>query len=211
MKRYAKETPEGSRDFLFEESDDRKKVESTLSALYKEKTYRKVITPAIEYMDVFENDNIGIEADEMFKLTDSNGRTTVLRPDNTMPIARLVATRLTQSDFPVRLYYNQNVFVRNKALAGRTNEIAQSGIELIGDGSLEADLEVITMAVEALRRSNLNSFTVEIGHAGFFNSILEDMNISKTVKADICNLIEGKNYAALNDLLNSLLSITHTR
>lgn len=211
MKRYAKETPEGSRDFLFEESDDRKKVESTLSALYKEKTYRKVITPAIEYMDVFENDNIGIEADEMFKLTDSNGRTTVLRPDNTMPIARLVATRLTQSDFPVRLYYNQNVFVRNKALAGRTNEIAQSGIELIGDGSLEADLEVITMAVEALRRSNLNSFTVEIGHAGFFNSILEDMNISKTVKADICNLIEGKNYAALNDLLNSLGESVQTK
>lgn len=211
MKRYAKLTPEGSRDFLFEECDDRKKVESTLSALYKERSYRKVITPAIEYFDVFNSDNVGIEADEMYKLTDNFGRTTVLRPDNTMPIARLVATRLNKEDFPVRLYYNQNVFVRNKALAGRTNEIAQSGIELIGDGSLEADLEAISMAVEALKRSNLNSFTVEIGHAGFFNAILDKMNLSKTQKADICKLIEGKNYAALNDLLAALGDTAETR
>lgn len=204
MKRYAKLTPEGSRDLLFEECDDKKEIETTLSSLYKENNYRKVITPAIEYFDVFSSDNAGIEADEMYKLSDSYGRTTVLRPDNTMPIARLVATRLTQDDFPVRLYYNQNIFVRNKTLAGRTDEIAQSGIELIGDGSVDADLEAISMAVEALKRVKINSFKIEIGHAGFFNAILNNMNISKTEKADICNLIEGKNYAALGDLLNKI-------
>lgn len=204
MKRYAKLTPEGSRDFLFEECDDRKAVETSLSALYKEKSYRKVITPAIEFFDVFNSDNTGIEADEMYKLTDNYGRTTVLRPDNTMPIARLVATRLKAEDFPVRLYYNQNIFVRNKMLAGRTDEIAQSGIELIGDGSLDADLEVISMSVEALKRANLNSFKLEIGHAGFFNAVLNKMNLSPTEKADICKLIEGKNYAALSDLLHRM-------
>ena len=163
MKRYAKLTPEGSRDLLFEECDDKKEIETTLSSLYKENNYRKVITPTIEYFDVFKSDNTGIEADEMYKLSDSWGRTTVLRPDNTMPIARLVATRLTKEDFPVRLYYNQNIFVRNKALAGRTDEIAQSGIELIGDGSLDADLEAVSMAVEALKRVKINSFKIEIG------------------------------------------------
>ena len=85
MKRYANITPDGSRDFLFDESDDRKNVESALSALYKERGYRRVITPAIEYFDVFSNGNSGIEADDMYKLTDNYGRTTVLRPDNTMP------------------------------------------------------------------------------------------------------------------------------
>lgn len=210
MKRYAKLTPEGSRDLLFEECDDKKEIESSLSALYKENNYRKVITPAIEYFDVFNSENTGIEADEMYKLSDSYGRTTVLRPDNTMPIARLVATRLTEEDFPVRLYYNQNIFVRNKALAGRTDEIAQSGIELIGDGSMDADLEALSMAVEALKRVKINSFKIEIGHAGFFNAVLNNMNISKTERADICNLIEGKNYAALGDLLNKIGSTPET-
>lgn len=210
MKRYSNITPEGSRDFLFEESDDRKSVEATLSALYKENSYRKVITPAIEFFDVFNSGNAGIEADYMYKLTDNHGRTTVLRPDNTMPIARLVATRLKGSDFPVRLYYNQNIFVKNKVLAGRTDEIPQSGIEFIGDGSLEADIEVISMAVEALKRSNLNSFKIEIGHAGFFNAVLDKMNLSQTEKADICSFIEGKNYAALGDLLEKSESSAET-
>lgn len=211
MKKYARLTPQGSRDLLFEECDDRKKIETTLSALYKEKNYRKVITPAIEFIDVFENDDSGMESDIMYKLTDAYGRTTVLRPDNTMPIARLVATRLGKEDFPVRLYYNQNIFVRNKAYAGRTDEIPQSGIELIGDGSAEADLEVLTMAIEALRRSNLNSFSFEIGHAGFFHAILDDMDIDPLQKAEICSLTESKNYAALSDLLNSIGDTVQTR
>lgn len=210
MKRYSNITPEGSRDFLFEECDDRKNVEATLSALYKENAYRKVITPAIEFFDVFTSGNAGIEADDMYKLTDNHGRTTVLRPDNTMPIARLVATRLKESDFPVRLYYNQNVFVKNKVLAGTTDEIPQSGIEFIGDGSLDADIEVISMAVEALKRSDLNSFKIEIGHAGFFNAVLDKMNLSPAEKSEICKLIEGKNYAALGDLLDKFGSTAET-
>lgn len=204
MKRYSKLTPEGSRDYLFEECDDRRVIEHTLADLFKENNYRKVMTPAIEFFDVFKNDNTGIEPEEMYKLSDSKGRTTVLRPDNTMPIARMVATRLNHEDFPVRLYYNQSVFVRSKDLNGRTNEIAQSGIEFIGDGSMEADLEVITMAVESLKRCDLNSFKLEIGNAAFFNAILNKMDIADTEKADICNFIEGKNYSALGDLLDKI-------
>jgi ATP phosphoribosyltransferase regulatory subunit len=204
MKRYSKLTPQGSRDLLFDECDERRKVEALLSDLFKENSYRKVMTPTIEYFDVFESDNLGIEPEEMYKLSDNHGRTTVLRPDNTAPIARLVATRLSKDDFPVRLYYNQNVYVRNRQLAGRTDEIEQSGIEFIGDGSIEADIEVISMACEALKRSQINSYKIELCHAGFFNSILDKMSITPAQKADICNYIENKNYAALGDMLDKL-------
>lgn len=204
MKRYSKITPEGSNDYLFEECDDRRNVERILADLFKENNYRKVMTPAIEFFDVFKSDNTGIEPEEMFKMSDSKGRTTVLRPDNTMPIARMVATRLSNDNFPVRLYYNQSVFVRSKDLNGRPNEIAQSGIEFIGDGSIEADLEVIKMAVESLKRCDLNSFKIEIGNAAFFNAVLNKMDITDEIKADICNFIEGKNYAALGDLLDKV-------
>ncbi len=50
----------------------------------------------------------------------------------------------------------------------------------------------------------INSFKIEIGHAGFFNAVLGNMNISSTERADICNLIEGKNYSTLSDLLNKI-------
>ena len=46
----------------------------------------------------------------MLKLTDLKGRLLVARPDSTVPIARLVATRLRGHALPVRLYYSQNVY-----------------------------------------------------------------------------------------------------
>ena len=84
MKRYSKLIPQGTRDLLFEECDDRRNVESILSALFKEYNYRKVMTPTVEFFDVFSENDLGIEAEEMYKLSDSLGRTTVLRPDNTV-------------------------------------------------------------------------------------------------------------------------------
>ncbi len=211
MKKYSRITPEGSRDYLFEECDDRRNVERQLADLFKENGYRKVMTPSIEFFDVFESDKTGISPDEMFKLTDSEGRTTVLRPDNTMPIARMVANRLAGENLPVRLYYNQNVFVRARDLYGVPNEIAQSGVELIGDGSVGADVEVISMAAQSLMRCDLNSFKIEIGNAAFFSAILENMCIDDETRRSICKLIEGKNYAALGDLLDTLGDTAETR
>lgn len=50
MKRYSKLIPQGTRDLLFEECDDRRNVESILSALFKEYNYRKVMTPTVEFL-----------------------------------------------------------------------------------------------------------------------------------------------------------------
>jgi ATP phosphoribosyltransferase regulatory subunit len=122
-----------------------------------------------------------------------------------------VATRLSEQDFPVRLYYNQNIYVRNKQLAGRTDEIEQSGIEFIGDGSMDADIEVISMAYEALKRNDVQSFKIELCHAGFFNAILDKMNLLPAEKADICSYIEGKNYSALGDLLDKIGDSTEAK
>ena len=53
MKRYSKLIPQGTRDLLFEECDDRRKVEATLSELFKERSYRKVMTPTVELRCIF--------------------------------------------------------------------------------------------------------------------------------------------------------------
>ena len=62
MKQYAKVTPEGSRDLLFEECDDRRRVENALTGLYEANGYRKVITPTLEFFDVFNSGDAGLVA-----------------------------------------------------------------------------------------------------------------------------------------------------
>lgn len=211
MKKYSNIVPEGTKDFLFEECDARRKIEVTLSGLFKEKNYRKVITPNFEFFDVFDRESAGMPLENMYKMTDVHGRLLVLRPDNTMPIARVVATRLSGEMFPIRLYYTQSVFTQNPSLTGRNDEIAQSGIELIGAKGKRADLEVVNTAYEALERCGAPDFRIEIGHAGFFNAILDKMQLNDTVRDDISKLIEAKNYAALNDLLDEIGDNEETR
>ncbi len=204
MNKYAKTTPEGTRDYLYEECDARRKIESKLSALFKSKGYKKVITPTIEFFDVFNRDSAGLRPENMYSLCDTSGRLLVLRPDSTLPIARIAATRLRDAQYPLRLYYSQRVFRRCESFSGRSDETSQCGIELIGASGIRADLEILVTAVEALGYCGAPAFSIEIGHAGFFKSLIDDLDAGEEIRAAIAGFVETKNYSALNSLLDTL-------
>lgn len=204
MNRYSKITPEGTRDLLFEECDARRNVECRLSAMFKARNYKKVITPTLEFFDVFNRESSGIEPESVYTLTDYAGRMMVLRPDSTLPIARIAATRLKDAAYPLRLYYNQRVFHRFRSFSGHSDETTQSGIELIGASGIRADLEIITTAIDALNCCGAPDFRIEIGHAGFFKALSKALKTTDEIRAQITDLIEAKNFAALNDLLDTL-------
>lgn len=83
--------------------------------LFKARGYNRVITPTLEFFDVFDRESAGMPLETLYNITDSHGRLMVLRPDNTLPIARIAATRLREEAIPLRLFYSQNVFRRNRA------------------------------------------------------------------------------------------------
>ena len=176
MRKYYKLTPEGTRDLLFEESNAINSVSSMINAVFKEKGYHRVITPGLEFFDTFNLDGFGYMPEEMFISTDKKGRLLVMRPDSTVPIARMVSTRLQDESLPLRLCYNQPIYRNNKALAGKDNEIRQAGMELIGAGGKRADLELIISATEILRKITPD-FRIELGHAAFLKAILNKLII----------------------------------
>ena len=157
MKKFNKITPEGTKDILFEECLSQRTVSERLTHIFKMRGYNEVITPGMEYYDVFDAPNAAIPQYEMYKSTDNKGRLIVFRPDLTLPIARLTATRLQAMEKPIRLYYNQPIYRNRKDLSGRSDETTQAGIELLGASGLKADIEVIAAAVEALSACTENS------------------------------------------------------
>jgi len=203
MKKYNKITPEGTKDLLFGECFARRNVERKLSKLFSSRGFHEVITPGLEFYDVFALEGSGISQEEMYKATDCSGRTVVFRPDLTMPIARLTATRLQNQPKPVRLYYTQPVYRNDHGRIGKSHEITQTGVELLGASGLRADLEVITAAVEAINLC-APDFRLEIGHAGFFRALAAHLPVSEEVREDVRAAIESKNYAALNTILDTL-------
>lgn len=203
MKNYDLITPEGTKDLLFDECIFRRDIENKLNNIFKDRAYSEVITPAFEFFDVFNLNSRYFPQESLYKFVDSKGRLLVLRPDSTTPIARMVATRLKDAQLPLRLYYNQSVFASNPLLTGRSDQVKQTGIELIGSASIMADLEVISTAIDVLSSCSSN-YSLELGDVGYFRELVNKLDISDEQKENIRDLIEVKNYPALNDLLDTI-------
>ena len=203
MRRYDLITPEGTRDYLFEECYVKRAAEAEIHAIFKSMGYAELITPGLEFYDVFDLNSRYFPQEELYKLTDSKGRLLVLRPDSTMPIARVVATRLKDAMLPLRLFYNQPVYRFEPSLKGRSDEIVQTGIELIGSASRMADVEIISAAVSVLSSVGVN-YSLELGDVGIFRELMHSLNATPAQKEEIRSLIEEKNYPALNDLLDHM-------
>lgn len=202
MKNYDLITPEGTKDLLFGESVVRRTIEDTLLKLFKSRGYSEIITPGLEFFDVFNMKSRYFPQENLYKMTDSKGRLIVMRPDSTMPIARVVATRLRDAGLPLKLCYNQTVYRNESLLKGRSDETVQAGIELIGSEMKMADLEVISAAVDALNAFGLE-FSLELGHIGVFKCLVDRLDADEKDKNHIRKLIQNKNFPALNDFLDT--------
>ena len=204
MKRYDLITPEGTNDLLFEDCAIRRSVEKKIAEIFMSKGYCEVVTPGLEFFDVFNLNSRYFPQESMYKLSDNKGRLLVVRPDSTMPIARVAATRLREVPLLLRMFYSQSVYRNKPVMRGRSDEIKQMGIELIGSASRRADLEVITTAIEVLASCDNDKFRFEIGDIGFFREIVSKLDTDNDTKEQIRSYIEAKNYPALNDLLDSI-------
>lgn len=194
-------TPEGTRDRLFGECLSRRKVQSGLTHLFRSRGYAEIITPEVEFYDSFVAGGCAIPQESLIKIIDRSGKICVMRPDCTIPIARVAATKMKDRALPQRFYYNQNVYRSSSGNRGDDGECAQCGVELIGARGMRADLEMICMAVDSLRACGLRNFHIEIGHAGIYRALASEMKIDDETAEQIRALIEGKSFAALRAFL----------
>ena len=194
-------TPEGTRDRLFAECQERRQVQARLTRLFRQRGFLEVSTPETEFYDLFALSGSAIPQERMLKVWDPGGKFCVMRPDSTTPIARVAATKLKAVALPQRLYYEQTVYRSNPAHNGGSREIPQCGVELIGAGGKKADVEIIVTAIDALRSCGAPKFHVELGHAGYFRELAGRLELGAGAVEEMRGLIEGKNFAALNSFL----------
>ncbi len=201
MNRYAISTPEGTRDRLFGATRLFRQNERRIRNLFEERGYDEVITPSVEYYDVFTQAHSSLGLERMYKITDRNGRLLVMRPDNTTPIARVVTTKLDEDAFPLRLYYIQKVHRASSFHRGHSTEVMQAGAELMGASGMMADLDILTCAFEALDAVHGNTFRIELGHAEVYRALIHSLGVDDETAETIRSLIENKSFAALDDVL----------
>ena len=125
----------------------------------------------------------------------------MLRPDFTPSIARCAAKYFSEERHPLRFSYIGNTFTNTSNLQGKLKEVTQLGAELIGDPSVEADAEIISMVIRALLGAGLKRFQVAIGDAEYFKGLCEEAGLDEDTELELRSFISGKNYFGAQELL----------
>jgi ATP phosphoribosyltransferase regulatory subunit len=176
-------TPSGTRDVLPDEMRELRAMTDRIREVFDRAGYGEVYTPALEYEQTFERGNIG-GARPAYRIFDEHGSVLVLRPDMTVPIARVVATRYAQAEPPLRFCYVAHAYRGVRPQRGQSREFLQAGVELIGVPGPEGAAEVLGVLCAALDAAGLDNYRVGLGDAALYPSLLEAFEVD-TERSDL--------------------------
>ena len=172
-------TPEGVKDIYGEEYAKKLEVERRLHENIRLYGYEEIQTPAFEFFDVFSKEIGTTPSRELYKFFDKDNNTLVLRPDFTPSIARCAAKYFGEDNIPLRFSYLGNTFTNTSDLQGKVKESTQMGAELIGDDSVEADGEIISLVIKSLLHAGLKRFQVTIGEVEYFKGLCGEAGLDE--------------------------------
>ena len=201
MKQQMLHTPEGVRDIYGIEYRKKLILEEKLQKVLRLYGYHDIQTPMFEYFDVFGKEVGTTPSRELYKFFDREGDTLVLRPDITPSIARVANTLFDIDGAPLRLCYKGNTFINHSSYKGKLREHTQLGAELIGSDSVEADAEMIAMAIEGLLEAGLQEFQIHIGNVDFFERLIKAAELDEEEEHRLREFIRNRNYYGVDELL----------
>ena len=196
-------TPPGTRDVLPDEMRELRRISDTLRLAFDAAGYGEVWTPTLEYEDVL------VAGDERaagagYRMFDEQGRVLALRSDMTIPIARVVASRLGQVPPPIRLCYLAHAYRAADRGTGRSREFLQAGIELVGPAGPDGDAEVVALILRALEEAGLRRHRIGLGDGSLYRGVLAELEIEERERAPLMDALSRRDLVALEERVQRL-------
>ncbi|HKL12324.1 MAG TPA: ATP phosphoribosyltransferase regulatory subunit [Halanaerobiales bacterium] len=195
---------EGVRDILPAELRRRRAIYKRIRKVFQNADYREVITPTLESLELYSGIEGVIDKSEMFKVVDENGQILVLRPDVTMPIARLAATRFQDTPRPLKFSYLTTAYQSKNSQSLSLKEKTQAGVELIGSDKLCSDIEMIALLIKTMKAIHIERPLIDIGHADLINEIFCTMDLTEKQRDNLLSLLSAKNKVEIRRYLNEI-------
>lgn len=194
-------TPRGFRDILPEEARARESIRDTVRSCFDAKGYVPVETPLLEDRSMLET--AGRIKGSPFQLFDSDNRLLMLRPDLTLPIARLTAQRLTRESLPARLRYEAPVVREQGALRGQPRQFTQLGVELIGGEDVAGEVEVVSLMADTLAALKVSNVRIVAGSVRPLLTLLEADVADETLRERVLSYVHESNLVALDECVEA--------
>jgi histidyl-tRNA synthetase len=193
----------GMRDLYADDMKTFRYVEGICRECFIKWGYHEVRTPTIEYLHLFTSAGTLTPGmlGKVYSFLDWDGwsgERVVLRPDGTIPVARLYAES-KPGQGTARFCYVANVFTFEES-ADRPRERWQGGAELIGAGAKGAEVELIALALEILEKLGLKNIELRLSHAGLINALLGKLGLSKEAHHRLFDRILDGDAAALSEI-----------
>jgi histidyl-tRNA synthetase len=190
----------GMQDLLPEDMLRFRRIEDVFRACCRNWGYQEVRTPTLEYLYLFTATGTLTPGmlSKVYSFLDWDGwsgERVVLRPDGTIPVARLYIDNLSGQEL-ARLFYVTNIFAFEGT--GKENrERWQCGAEFFGGAQLAPDVEIILLAEEVIRRLGIKNVRLQLSHAGLVKALLKEFKLSPAEEAKMTDRILEGNWQAL--------------
>lgn len=190
--------PDGVEDILPAKAARLEAIRRRLLDLYSRWGYEQVIPPLLEYTDSLLS-GVGRDLDLMtFKVTDQlSGRTMGVRADMTPQISRIDAHSFKREGVS-RLCYSGHVLQTKAKSALATRSPIQAGVEIYGEASTGADVEVISLLLASLKASGLSQLNIDLGHVGIYRAVAEFAQLDTSEEQEFFDLLQGKAITEIN-------------
>ena len=189
--------PDGVEEILPAEARRVESLRRRLLDLFDTWGYEFVMPPLIEYLESL---MIGTSRDldlQTFKVTDHlTGRLMGVRPDMTPQAARIDAHYLKRGA-PTRLCYMGSVLRTKPDGFGGSREPLQLGAELYGHAGPDADAEILSLMIEALRVADIHDVHFDLGHVGAFRGLAAQAKLNPELETELFDALQRK---ASNDV-----------
>lgn len=192
--------PSGTRDVLPDETREVRAITDTLRRVFERHGYGEVYTPALEYESVLERADMA-EARPAYRVYDESGAVLVLRSDMTVPIARVVATRYSSSEPPLRFCYFAHCYRGVRPQRGQPRELLQAGIELVGSPAPEGTAEALTVLCHALDATGLKDYRIGLGDASLFPALTASLGVPQAVRLGLLEQLVMRDFVGLEQAL----------
>ena len=177
-----------------------------LLELFRTRGYQVVMPPLLEYVDSLRV-GTGLDLDlRTFKLVDQlSGRQMGLRADITPQVARIDAY-LAQRPGVARYAYCGSVLHARPAADNARRELLQLGAELFGHPSVESDVEVQQLMLQALALAGIPDVHLDLGHVAVFRTLVSRAGIDETLEASLFSALQGKDMPLVQALTEAIAS-----
>ena len=193
--------PSGCYDLLPPLARQESQLSSALLSVFESFGYEQVSPPMLEYSENLLSGRGAALSPQTFRVMDPGaGKVMGFRPDITLQIARIAGSRLAAAPRPLRLSYNGLILRMQGEQFKDDRQLRQTGIELIGAASPEADAEVILVAGMALKKAGINTLSIDLNLPGIVGALLASEKLDNNQLKILFDAVAHKDVSTIRSI-----------